>query len=167
LGRLRAAEGAARAGYPVTALDFAYARQSLAATAAGVYLTMRPATGGSPRRACDLFELLDLVKIRRAARQYLDVPKPSKSQRCRKRPSICSRTGQHRGGTWKCSWAAIQVRTEGGGALRAVPPPVQPGLPSSFWSGGRMLSPPNSRSWRRFCAGGREVGTAASFTAQP
>jgi multidrug efflux system outer membrane protein len=66
-GRLRAERAAAEAGYQATALDFAYARQSLAATTAtSWYLTTEARQLlALAERAVTLYgELLDLAKIR-------------------------------------------------------------------------------------------------------
>ncbi|MGB8437607.1 MAG: efflux transporter outer membrane subunit, partial [Burkholderiales bacterium] len=75
-GRLRAQRAAAEAGFEATALDYAYARQSLAATVAkSWYLAIETrqlvALG---ERAVKVFgELLDLVKIRRSAGKDSDL----------------------------------------------------------------------------------------------
>jgi multidrug efflux system outer membrane protein len=69
-GRLRAQRAAAVAGYEATALDYAYARQSLAATVAmSWYLTTETRELlALAERAVRLYgELLDLAKIKRAA----------------------------------------------------------------------------------------------------
>jgi len=66
-GRLRAQRAAAGAGYEATALDYAYARQSLAATVAlSWYLTTEAhQLLGLAKRAVEIYgELLDLAKIR-------------------------------------------------------------------------------------------------------
>lgn len=75
-GRLRAQRAAAEAGYEATALDYAYARQSLAATVAKLWvLTVetRQLLALAEQSVAVYGELLALVKIRRAAGKDSDL----------------------------------------------------------------------------------------------
>lgn len=75
-GRLRAQRAAAEAGYEATALDYAYARQSLAALVAKTWYLAIEARQlvGLGEQAVNVFEeLLALVNIRRAAGKDSDL----------------------------------------------------------------------------------------------
>jgi NodT family efflux transporter outer membrane factor (OMF) lipoprotein len=75
-GRLRAGRAAAAQGYEATALDYSYARQSLAATLAmSWYLTTEAhQLVALARRAVEIYsKLFDLAKIRRAAGKSSDL----------------------------------------------------------------------------------------------
>ncbi|MBL8540084.1 MAG: TolC family protein [Betaproteobacteria bacterium] len=75
-GRLRAQRAAAAAGATATALDYAYARQSLAATVAKAWYLACEARQllALAEQAVRIYgELLDLVKIRRAAGKVSDL----------------------------------------------------------------------------------------------
>src|SRR5450631_40164 len=75
-GRLRAQRAAAEAGYEATALDYAYARQSLAATTAKLwYLTIetRRLLGLAEESVAIYRQLLSLVQTRRAAGKDSDL----------------------------------------------------------------------------------------------
>jgi NodT family efflux transporter outer membrane factor (OMF) lipoprotein len=75
-GRLRAQRAAAEAGYEATALDYAYARQSIAATTAKLwYLTIETRRLVSlAERAVTIYgQLLTLVQVRRSAGKDSDL----------------------------------------------------------------------------------------------
>ena len=75
-GRLRAERAAAQAGYEATALDYAYARQSLAATVAKTWylVTETRQLLALAEQAVDIYgKLLDLVTIRRSAGKDSDL----------------------------------------------------------------------------------------------
>ena len=75
-GRLRAQRAAAEAGYEATALDYAYARQSIAATTAKLwYLTIetRRLAALAEQAATIYGQLLTLVQIRRSAGKDSDL----------------------------------------------------------------------------------------------
>ena len=75
-GKLRAQRGAAEAGYQATALDYAFGLQSLAATAAkSSYLNIETIEllGIAEETVKVYSDLLDLVKVRRAAGKVSDL----------------------------------------------------------------------------------------------
>jgi outer membrane protein, multidrug efflux system len=138
-GRLRAQQAAARAGFEAVGLDYAFARQSLAATTAkSWYLTVET------RRLVDLAsqdvelynELLKLAKIREAAGKVanLDVVEASASLnetegQLRKMQSLYDEArrnletliGRYPGGEMEVDSVFVPV-----------PPPVPAGLPGSL-----------------------------------
>jgi outer membrane protein, multidrug efflux system len=138
-GRLRAQQAAAQAGYEATALDYAFARQSLAATTAkNWYLAIetRQLLALTEEAVKIYTELLALVKVRRAAGKVtdLDVAEASGNLNAAKsqyvavqglyadtRRSLELLLGRYPG-------AEIEVAE----TLTTLPPPIQAGLPSAL-----------------------------------
>ena len=138
-GRLRAQRAAAQAGYQATALDYAYARQSLAATAArSWYLTIETSqlVALTEQSVVIYSNLLDLVKIRRAAGKVSDLDVSEAGA------NLNASENDLRSAQGLASQARRDLEVLIGrypsAELKVVenfaplPPPVQPGLPSSL-----------------------------------
>lgn len=138
-GRLRARRAAAAAGYEATALDYAYARQSLAATLATSWYLTTEANQllALAERSVDLFgRLLDLAKIRRSAGRTseLDVADAraaletaqSNLEAARNNYDVARRTLEVLLGRYPA--AEIQVATR----YPSLPPAPGAGVPSSL-----------------------------------
>jgi len=138
-GRLRAQTAVAQASYQATALDYAFARQSLAATTAkSWYLTIetRQLMGIAEQSVAIYSNLLDLVKIRRKAGKVsnLDVVEAA--------ASVNTAQGQLREaqGLYSDARRTLEVllgrypaaELTVAETFTPVPPPVQGGLPSSL-----------------------------------
>ena len=138
-GKLRAQRAAAEAGYQATALDYAFARQSLAATTAKSWylatessqlLTLAEQSVGIYSR------LLDLVKVRRTAGKVSDLDVAEANG------NLNAAENQLRQAQGMASEAKRNLEVLVGRYPSAeltvaenftpVPPPVQPGLPSSL-----------------------------------
>jgi len=138
-GKLRAQRAAAEAGYQATALDYSFARQSLAATTAkSWYLATESSQLLSlSEQSVQIYSrLLDLVKIRRAAGKVgdLDVAEASGNvnaaeDQLRQAQGVASEAKRN---------LEVLVGRYPGAELKVaenftpVPPPIQPGLLSSF-----------------------------------
>ena len=138
-GRLRAQRAAAQAGYQATALDYAYARQSLAATVArSWYMTIETSqlVTLAEQSAVIYSNLLNLVKIRRAAGKVSDLDvaeaganlnaaqndlQSAQGLASEARRDLEVLLGRYPG-------AEVKVAEN----FAPLPPPVQPGLPSSL-----------------------------------
>jgi len=138
-GRLRSKRAAAEANYEAARLDYAFARQSLAATTAkSWYLTteslqLLALAERSVRIYSDLF---DLVKLRRRAGKVGDLDVAAASARvngaenalrqARAQAAEASRDLEILVGRYPAA------ELEAGTKFAALPPPVQAGLPSSL-----------------------------------
>jgi len=138
-GRLRAQKAATQAGYEATALDFAWARQSLAATTAKVwYLAVETDQLVSlAEQVVGIYsQLVELVKIRRAAGKVtdLDVAEASASlntAQSQLRAAQATESEVRRVlETLLGRYPAAEIAVAGNFA--PVPPPVSAGLPSSL-----------------------------------
>lgn len=136
-GRLRAQRASSQAGYEATALDFAWARQSLAATTAKVwYLAVetRQLVALAEQVVEVYSQLLELVKIRRAAGKVtdLDVAEASASLNAAQsqlRASQATESEVRRVLELLLGrYPAAEISVAGNYA--PVPPPVRSGLPS-------------------------------------
>jgi len=138
-GRLRAQRAAAEASYQATALDYAFARQSLAATTAkSWYLTIeaRQLLALAERSVAIYAELLDLVKVRRAAGKVADLDVAEASANLNEAQSRLrfaqSLYGEARRNlevlVGRYPAAELQVSE----TFAPLPPPVPAGLPSSL-----------------------------------
>jgi outer membrane protein, multidrug efflux system len=138
-GRLRAQREAAKAGYQATTLDYSFARQSLAATAAkSWYLTIetRQLVGLAAQSVAIYSNLLDLVKIRRAAGKVTDLDVAEAAA------DLNAAQGQLRvnQGLYSDARRSLEVllgrypaaELAVAESFTPVPPPVQAGLPSSL-----------------------------------
>jgi len=138
-GRLRAQRAAAQAGYQATALDYAYARQSLAATAArSWYLTIETSqlVALTEQSVAIYSNLLDLVKIRRAAGKVSDLDVSEAGANLNAAENDL-RSAQGLASQVRRDLEVILGRYPGAELKVAedfapLPPPVQPGLPSSL-----------------------------------
>ena len=138
-GKLRAQRGAAEAGYQATELDYAYGLQSLAATAAkSWYLNIETIEllGIAEETVKVYSDLLDLVKVRRAAGKVSDLDVAEASANFNEAQSNL-RAAQGMCGETRRSlevllgrYPAAQLKVAEN--LPVVPPPVQTGLPSSL-----------------------------------
>jgi len=138
-GRLRAQPAAAEAGSQATALDYAYARQSLAATAAkSWYLTSeaRQLVALAEQAVTIYARLFELAKVRRAAGKVgdLDVAEASASLNAAQSQlrAVQSAYSEARRGLevllGRYPAAALKVAE----TFVPAPPPVQAGLPSAL-----------------------------------
>jgi len=138
-GRLRAQRAAAQAGFQATALDYAYARQSLAATAArSWYLTIetRQLVALTEQSVVIYSNLLDLVKIRRAAGKVSDLDVSEAGANLNAAENDL-RSAQALASQARRDLEVLLGRYPGAELKVAehfapLPPPVQPGLPSSL-----------------------------------
>ena len=138
-GRLRAQRAAAQAGYQATALDYAYARQSLAATAArSWYLTIETSqlVALTEQSVMIYSNLLDLVKIRRAAGKVsdLDVAEAGANLNAAENDlrSAQGLASQARRDLEVLLGRYPAAELKVAENFAPLPPPVQPGLPSSL-----------------------------------
>lgn len=138
-GRIRAEQAAAEAAFQATDLDYAFARQSLAATAAASwYLAIEArqllALAGE---SVDIYaRLLDLVRIRRAAGKVADLDVAEASA------NLNSAESELRIAESSCREAQRNLEVllgrypgaelEIAATLPPLPPPVQAGLPSAL-----------------------------------
>ena len=138
-GRLRAQHAAARENYEAIALDYAFARQSLAATTAkSWYLAIETRQLlALAEQSVDIYEkLLDLVKVRRAAGKVADLDVAEASYQLNEAEnqlaiaqglySEARRALEVLIGRYPA--AELQVAEE----FDPMPPSVAPGLPSSL-----------------------------------
>jgi outer membrane protein, multidrug efflux system len=138
-GRLRAQRAAAQAGYQATALEYAYARQSLAATAArSWYLTIETSqlVALTEQSVVIYSNLLDLVKIRRAAGKVSDLDVSEAGANLNAAENDL-RSAQGLASQARRDLEVLLGRYPGAELKVAenfapLPPPVQPGLPSSL-----------------------------------
>ena len=138
-GRLRAQRAAAQAGYQATALDYAYARQSLAATAArSWYLTIETSqlVALTEQSVVIYSNLLELVKIRRAAGKVSDLDVSEAGANLNAAENDL-RSAQGLASQARRDLEVLLGRYPGAELKVAehfapLPPPVQPGLPSSL-----------------------------------
>ena len=138
-GRLRAQRKASEADYQATAMDYAYARQSLAATVAkSWYLAVeaRQLLELAHERVRIYTELLDLVQFRRAAGKVADLDvaeaeanlntAASALQAAQGQYSAAQRNLERLLGRYPAAELAASQ------AFVPVPPPVQAGIPASL-----------------------------------
>ena len=136
-GRVRAQRAAAQAGYQATALDYAYARQSLAATAArSWYLTIETSqlVALTEQSVVIYSNLLNLVSIRRAAGKVSDLDVAEAGANLNAAESDL-RSAQGMASEARRDLEVLLGRYPGAELKVAenfapLPPPVQPGLPS-------------------------------------
>jgi len=138
-GRLRAQRAAAEAGYQATALDYAYARQSLAATAArSWYLTIETSqlVALTEQSVAIYSKLLDLVKIRRTAGKIsdLDVVEAGANLNASENElrSAQGLASQSRRDLEVLLGRYPNAELKVAENFAPLPPPVQPALPSSL-----------------------------------
>ena len=138
-GRLRAQRAAAAAGYESTALDFAYARQSLAATVAlSWYLTTEARQLlALAERAVEVYgKLLDLAKVRQAAGKSSELDVVDARARLETAQSELEAARD----TYGKARRALEVllgrypaaEIEAAAAYPPLPPPVGAGVPASL-----------------------------------
>jgi outer membrane protein, multidrug efflux system len=138
-GRIRAQKAAAEAGFEATALDYAFARQSVAATTAkSWYLAIETRQLlALAEHAVEIFaRLLELVKIRRAAGKVADLDVAEASANLNTAESDL-RLAQ---GLYSEARRALELllgrypaaEIEISAAFAPLPPPVAAGLPSSL-----------------------------------
>ena len=138
-GRLRAQRAAAQAGFEATALDYAYARQSLAATSAKAWyqaVATRQLVALDEQAVKTYQELLRLAKVKLAAGQVtqLDVAEASANvdeaeNQLRSVQGLLSEEQRNLEvlmGSYPA--AAVDVSRE----FVPLPPPIQAGLPSTL-----------------------------------
>jgi multidrug efflux system outer membrane protein len=138
-GQLRAQRAAARAGFQATALDYAWARQSLAATASQAWyqaVELRRLVGVSEQAVKDYQELLRLSKVKQTAGQVAGLDVAEASARVDLAQSELSslqalfiaaqRNLEVLLGRYPA--AAVDISRD----FSPLPPPVQAGLPSSL-----------------------------------
>ena len=138
-GRVRAQRAAAQAGYQATALDYAYARQSLAATAArSWYLTIETSqlVALTEQSVVIYSNLLNLVTIRRAAGKVSDLDVSEAGANLNAAENDL-RSAQGLASQARRDLEVLLGRYPGAELKVAehfapLPPPVQPGLPSSL-----------------------------------
>ena len=138
-GRVRAQRAAAQAGYQATALDYAYARQSLAATAArSWYLTIETSqlVTLTEQSVVIYSNLLELVRIRRAAGKVSDLDVAEAGANLNAAENEL-RSAQGLASQARRDLEVLLGRYPGAEVKVAenfapLPPPVQPGLPSSL-----------------------------------
>jgi len=138
-GRLRAQRAAAEAGATATALDYAFARQSLAATVAKAWYLASEARQqlALAERSVKVFgELLALVKIRRAAGRDsdLDVADTSAKLDGANAQVEVARTayGEARRALEVLLGRYPGAEIEAAPAFPPLPPPVAPGVPAAL-----------------------------------
>ncbi len=138
-GKLRAQRAASEAGYQATALDYAYGLQSLAATAAkSWYLNIETSEllAISEQTVKVYSDLLDLVKVRRAAGKVSDLDVAEASANFNQAQSDLQAAQGLCGETRRSlevllgRYPAAQVKVATN--LPVVPPPIRTGLPSSL-----------------------------------
>jgi outer membrane protein, multidrug efflux system len=138
-GRLRSQRAAAQQDYEATALDYAFARQSLAATTAkSWYLAIetRQLLALTEQSVTIYTKLLELVKVRRAAGKIADLDVAEASYELNQAQSQliaaqgvyseARRTLEMLVGRYPA--AELEVAE----AFTTLPPPISPGLPSSM-----------------------------------
>ncbi len=138
-GRLRAQRAAAEASFQATALDYAFARQSLAATTAkSWYLTIeaRQLLALAERSVAIYAELLNLVKVRRTAGKVADLDVAEASANLNEAQSRL-RLAQSLYGAARRNLEVLVGRypaaeLEVSDTFAPLPPPVPAGLPSSL-----------------------------------
>ncbi|MFO1398108.1 MAG: TolC family protein [Burkholderiales bacterium] len=138
-GRLRAQRAAAEAGASATALDYAYARQSLAATVAKAWYLASEARQqlALAERAVGVYaELLDLVKTRRAAGKDSDLDVVNVSaylDSARAQVEVAREAyGEARRALEVLLGRYPAAEVEAAAAFPALPPSVAAGVPASL-----------------------------------
>jgi NodT family efflux transporter outer membrane factor (OMF) lipoprotein len=138
-GRLRAQRAAAMAGFEATALDFAYARQSLAATVAvSWYLTTEAYQMlGLAERAVDVYsKLFDLAKIRHASGKTAELDVVDARARLETAQSELEAArgayGQVRRALEMLLGRYPAAEIEAAAGYPPLPPPVGAGMPASL-----------------------------------
>jgi multidrug efflux system outer membrane protein len=138
-GRLRAQRAASEAAFKATNLDYAFAWQSLAATAAtSWYLAIETRQlVALAEKSVDIYtELLDLVKVRRVAGKVADLDVAEASANLNTAESTLRSTE----GTYHEAQRNLEMllgrypgaESEVAATFPSLPPPVQAGLPSSL-----------------------------------
>jgi multidrug efflux system outer membrane protein len=153
-GRLRSQRDASQKNYEAIALDYAFARQSLAATTAkSWYLAIetRQLLALAEESVTIYTKLLELVNVRRAAGKVADLDvaearyqlDEAKTQLAiaqglyiEARRTLEDLIGRYPAGELKIAEA-----------FAPLPPPIASGLPSELLSVGRISSRPNAGSW--------------------
>ena len=157
-GRIRAQKAAAEAGFEATALDYAFARQSLAATTAkSWYLAIETRQlVALAEQAVEIYtRLLELVKIRRAAGKVADLDVAEASANLpRARERAPCRSGPLQRGAPGARIAARALSRSGDrnqrGLRAAAAAGGGRGSPARCWSAGPISWRPSARSWPRF-----------------
>jgi multidrug efflux system outer membrane protein len=138
-GRLRAQRAAAQENYEAIAVDYAFARQSLAApTAKSWYLAIETRQLLTlAEQSVDIYtRLLDLVKLRRAAGKVADLDVAEANYQLNEAQSQLTIAQ----GLYSAARRTLEVligrypaaELEVADAFAPLPPPVAPGLPSSL-----------------------------------
>ena len=138
-GRLRAQRAAAEAGYEATALDYEYARQSLAATVAKVWILTtetRQLVALAEDSVNVYSELLALVKIRRTAGKDSDLDVADTGASLETAQSNLAAARQLYGETRRALEVLLgrypAAEIEAAAEFPPMPPPAGTGLPSSL-----------------------------------
>jgi outer membrane protein, multidrug efflux system len=138
-GRLRAQRAAAEESFQATAMDYAFARQSLAAlTAKSWYLTIetRQLLALAEQSVAVYADLLDLVKVRRAAGKVADLDVAEASANLNEAQSQLrlaeSLYGEARRNLEVLVGRYPAAELEVSETFAPLPPPVPAGLPSSL-----------------------------------
>jgi multidrug efflux system outer membrane protein len=155
-GRLRAQRAAARASFQATALDYAWARQSLAATTSKAWyqaVELRSLVAIAEQAVKDYQELLRLSKVKQTAGQVagLDVAEAgAKLELAQSELSnlqalfiAAQRNLELLLGRYPA--AAVEISRD----FSPLPPPVQSGRRPPCWSAGPMSSRRSARCWLR------------------
>ena len=138
-GRLRAQRAAAEAGAMATALDYAYARQSLAATVAKAWYVASEARQqlALAEQAVKVYgELLALIKIRRTAGKDSDLDVADTSAKFDVSRAAVEQARAAYGEARRVLEVLLgrypAAEIEAAGAFPALPPPVAAGAPASL-----------------------------------
>jgi len=140
-GRLRAQRAASEAGYEATALDYAFARQSLAATTAKCWylaIETRQLVELAEVSVVTYSQLLELVKIRRAAGKVADLDVVEASANVNEAQTELSVArglySEARRGLEILLGRYPSAEIEISARFATLPGPVAPGLPTSLLS---------------------------------
>lgn len=138
-GRLRAQRAAAEAAYEATALDYAYARQSLAATVAKAWILAtetRQLLALTEQSVGVYSELLALVRIRRAAGKDTDLDVADTSAKLETAQSELEAARQAYGEVRRALEVLLgrypAAEIEASASLLPLPPPAGTGFPASL-----------------------------------
>jgi NodT family efflux transporter outer membrane factor (OMF) lipoprotein len=138
-GRLRAQRAAAAAGAAATELDYAYARQSLAATVAKLWYLACEARQqlALAERSVEVYgELLDLVKIRRSAGRDSDLDVAATSYKLDISRADVEKARQAYGESQRALEVLLgrypAADAAAAAAFPPLPPPAAAGLPASL-----------------------------------
>ena len=138
-GRLRAQRAAAEAGYEATALDYEYARQSLAATVAKVWIltTEMHQLVALAQDSVNIYsELLALVKIRRSAGKGSDLDVADTGANLESAQSNLAATRQLYGEARRALEVLLgrypAAEIDAAAEFPLMPPPAGTGIPASL-----------------------------------